>query len=316
MIRKSFALTLSVLLLMIVVVSPIQAAEINWPANIEILVPFAPGGDTDFNARLIAQELGNYLPPNFVVVNVTGAGGSIGARQVVESASDGSRALVFHSAFIVNQVIGTVDFGFEAFEMVGIIAAHPGMALLVRPELGVNTLAELFEYSKANPGSLLYGVETNAVNFAVANLLVEYGLDVTLVDAGPSSERITMLLGGHVDIVAVVYGLVQDYIAEGVFVPIGVDGRADLDTPTGLIPSFRSQGFNIAVPFYYFMGFPAGTDPNLVAAVAEVIERVVNTSDEYREAITRFHQTPTFFGPEESLEIFAEVYDIISQVEF
>ena len=320
MVKKSIALMLSVLMLVTIAVfaSPAQAAapQINWPANIEIIVPFAPGGDTDFNARLIAEELGNHLPPNFVVVNVTGAGGSIGARQAMESAADGSRAFVSHSAFVVNQVIGTVDFGFEAFEMAGIIGMSPGMLLLVRPELGINTLAELFEYSKANPGKLLYGVETNAVNFAVANLLVEYGLDVTLVDAGPSSERVTMLLGGHVDMVPIVYGLVQDYIAEGLFVPIGIDGPSDLEVSTGLVQSFRNQGFDITIPFLYFMAFPAGTDPNLVAAVTEVIERIVLTNDEYRAAIARFFQTPTFYGPEESLAMFAEVYEILSKVEF
>ena len=320
MVKKSIALTLSVLMFVTIVAfaSPAQAAasDINWPANVEIIVPAGPGGDTDFNARLMAAEFTKYLPPNFVVANVTGTGGAVGLRQVADSAPDGSRAVAFHSAFVVNQVTGIVDFGFEAYELAGIIAAHPGMVLLVRSELGINTLGELFEYTRANPGKLLYGVETGAVSFAVGTLLTQYGLDVTLVDAGPTAQRITMLLGGHVDIIASVYGLVEDYISEGTFVPLGIDGRSDLDAPTGLIQSFLSQGFNIAVPFYYFMGFPAGTDPNLVAAVTEVIERTVRTNDEYRQAITRFHQTPTFYGPEESLAIYAEVHRILSQIEF
>jgi len=316
MAKKLIALTLSALLLAIAVLCVPASAEINWPANVEIIVPAGPGGDTDFNARLMAAEFTRYLPPNFVVANVTGTGGAIGLRQAAESTPDGSRAVVFHSAFVVNQVVGTVDFGFEAYELAGIIAAHPGMVLLVRADSGINTLSELFEYARENPGRLLYGVETGAVSFAVGTLLTQYGLDVTLVDAGPTAERITMLLGGHVDIIASVYGLVEDYIAEGTFIPLGIDGRSDLDAPTGLIQSFRSQGFNIAVPFYYFMGFPAGTDPNLVAAVTEVIERTILTNEEYREAITRFHQTPTFFGPQETLEIFAEVYSVISSVEF
>jgi len=291
-------------------------AEINWPPHVELIVPAGPGGDTDFNARLMAEELTRYLPPNFVVTNVTGAGGAVGLRQVAESATDGSSAVVFHTAFVVGQHVGTIDFGFEAYEMAGIIAAHPGMVLLVRSELGINTMEELFSYSQANPGQLLLGVETGTVSFAVGTLLQQYGLDVTIVDAGPAAERVTMLLGGHVDIVGVVYGLVEDYIVSGMFVPLGVDGREDLYTPTGLIQSFRSQGFDVAVPFYYFMGFPAGTDPNLVAAVTEVIERTVHTNEEYQEAITMFVQTPTFFPPDEALAIYDEVYDILSRIEF
>ena len=293
------------------------SAEINWPANVTIVVSAGPGGDTDFNARLLAAELSKYLPPNFVVSNVVGSGGVTGLRQVATGPMDGSTAAMFHSAFVVNQLTGIADFGFEAYEFGAIVAAHPGMVLLVRPELGVNTLEELFEYTKANPGKLLYGVETGAVSFAVGVLLTQNGLDVTLVDAGPTAERITMLLGGHVDIIASAFGLVADYIKEGMFIPLGIDGVADLHAPGfDVIECFVTQGFDIKVPFYYFMAFPAGTDPNLVAAVNEVIERTVRTNTEYREAITTFYQSPFFAPGAEGLAIFEEVYQILSQVDF
>jgi len=143
MLKKLTALTLSTLLLI-----SFAACTPAAPASAPAPAPAAPGGDSDFNARLMAAEFSNYLPPNFVVANVTGTGGAIGLRQVADATPDGSSAVMFHSAFVVNQLVGTVDFGFEAYEMAGIIAAHPGMVLLMRADSGISTLGELFEYAK------------------------------------------------------------------------------------------------------------------------------------------------------------------------
>ena len=52
----------------------------SWPKNVEIIVPASAGGDTDFNARLLAQKLSEKLPANFVVSNVNGNGGATGTR--------------------------------------------------------------------------------------------------------------------------------------------------------------------------------------------------------------------------------------------
>ena len=292
-------------------------AEINWPANVELVVPAGPGGDSDFNARLHAAELSRYLPPNFIVSNVTGAGGVIGLRQVKDSAPDGSTAVFFHSAFVVNQVTGLADFGFEAFEFAAVAAAHPGQVLLVRADLGINTLQELFEYSQANPGELRLGVETGTISFATGVLLMQAGLDVTMGDSGPAAERIAALLGGHVDIVATAFGLAADHVANGTFVALGIDGREDLIVE-GFEPilSFRSQGIDVAIPFYYFLAFPAGTDLNMIDAINEVIYRTVTTNADYQEALHTFFQTPTVYLGVDGLAIFTEVYRILSQIDF
>ena len=73
------------------------AAEVKWPKNVEIIVPASAGGDTDFNARLLAQKLSEKLPANFVVSNVNGNGGATGTRQVKDAEPDGSSAVFYLS---------------------------------------------------------------------------------------------------------------------------------------------------------------------------------------------------------------------------
>ena len=67
----------------------------TWPMRpVRLIVGFAPGGPTDLIARLIAQPLGEKTGQNFVVENVPGAGGTVGAARVAKSAPDGYTFLV------------------------------------------------------------------------------------------------------------------------------------------------------------------------------------------------------------------------------
>src|SRR5574344_3028872 len=63
---------------------------VKWPKNVQIIVPYGAGGDTDFNARLFAQKLSKKLGSNFVISNVNGNGGSTGSRQEKKRKKDGS----------------------------------------------------------------------------------------------------------------------------------------------------------------------------------------------------------------------------------
>lgn len=66
------------------------STDVKWPKNVEIVVPAGAGGDTDFNARLLADKLGKKISGvNFVVSNVNGNGGATGTRQVKNAENDG-----------------------------------------------------------------------------------------------------------------------------------------------------------------------------------------------------------------------------------
>ena len=70
----------------------------KWPKNVEVVVPYGAGGDTDFNARLLSQKLSKKLGTNIVVSNIKGNGGATGSRKVKEGKKDGSILLFNHTA--------------------------------------------------------------------------------------------------------------------------------------------------------------------------------------------------------------------------
>jgi tripartite-type tricarboxylate transporter receptor subunit TctC len=287
----------------------------QWPRNVEIVVPAGAGGDTDFNARLLADKLSQKLEPNFVVSNVSGEGGGTGTRQVKNAANDGSSVLFYHSAFVVNELSGTTDYGFESYEFACIAAMNPGNVVTVSSSLGVNSLEELFEYSQQNPGELRMAAQTGATSYAVSMLLKNAGLDVNIVDAGSAAERMAALLGGHVDIILAAYGSIHDYVEAGDLVPLALDSGVDLDA-AGL-KSIVSEGYDIKLPFYYFFAFPEGTDQDLVDEFSAAVKDIVENDADYAQKIgDTYLQTPTYYNASEGLEKFREVYDILADVEF
>ena len=290
-------------------------SAVKWPRNVEIIVPAGAGGDTDFNARLFADLLSKKMKPNFVVSNVKGNGGATGTRQVKNGENDGSTVLFYHSAFVVNQLSGTTDYGLDSYEFVAIAAKNRGNAVTVSSKLGVNSLEELLAYTKAHPGELKMAAQTGATSYAVSMLLKQAGFAINIVDAGSSADRLAALLGGHVDVILAAYGTIKDYISEGELVALAMDGGDDLDEVG--VKSITNDGYDIKLPFYYFFAFPKGTDQALVSEFRAAVKDIIENDSEYAKKIfSSYYQIPTFYGGETGIAKFDEVYKILEDVNF
>lgn len=273
--------------------------DYSWPTKtLQLICPFAAGGDSDANARWAAQYLTQEMGMDVVVVNTDGNGGAVGARAAKDSPNDGSVALISSSAFITNELSGAIDFGLDEFEFSCICAENPGNIVCVNKDLGVNTFQELIDYSKANPGKLKMAYNSGATTHAIALQIIDAGVDATLVDAGGSSDRIAALLGGHVDIIINSFGSVKDYLQSGDFVGLGLTGDRDAEN----IPDYKSlkeQGFDVAFPTYFFIAFPKGTDPELPKKVSRAMKNIIENNQEYAAAIKdAFMQSPTYYDGE------------------
>ena len=295
------------------------AAEVKWPKNVEIIVPAGAGGDTDFNARLLAQELTAKLPANFVVSNVNGNGGATGTRQVKDAKNDGSSVVFYHTAFLVNQASGATDYGFEAYNFASIAGLSAGNVVTVNSSLGINTLEELYNYTKENPGKLKMAAQTGATSYAVAMQMKNAGFDVNIVDAGSAADRLAAVLGGHVDVILAAYGSVKDYVKEGTLVPLAMDGDNDLvvEAEDIDVKAMKNLGYDINLPFYYFFAFPEGTDEGLVEAFNAAVKDTIENNSEYQEKIyNSYYQQPVFLPKDEGLAKFAEIEALLKEVDF
>jgi tripartite-type tricarboxylate transporter receptor subunit TctC len=184
--------------------SPVAASASAgvWPTRaVTVVVPYAPGGNTDMMARLASQYMSKLGQP-FVVENRAGGGGSVGAVAVAKAQPDGYTLLFGASTQIINiPMLQKVSYDPEK-ELLPISIFGAGPYLLgIKASLPVNTLAEFIAYVKANPGKLNYstaGVGGN-VHLNTALFVSRAGLDMVAVPYKSGAPAMAALVAGEVE---------------------------------------------------------------------------------------------------------------------
>jgi tripartite-type tricarboxylate transporter receptor subunit TctC len=310
---KGFSICIFAVLCVILLSSDLTSAA--WPEKtIQIIAPFRAGGDTDFNARVYTKHLRKELGVPLVVVNIDGGGGTLGSRKAKDSAPDGYTVLFYHSAMLVNTATGMVDYTFRDFEMVGIAGIEPGSILCVLKKSKWNTLKELMEDSRANPNKITITGNMGATTYLTALLLNRAGGGFNIVDHGGASQRITALLGSHVDVIANPYGTVRSYIESGEFKALAALNE-QRNPKFSNIPTAKEQGYDVVFQYPYFFLFPKGTPKEIVEKFAAAVEKVATTSTEYAAEIEKaYSQLPFFMRSGEALKFLATQEELISKV--
>jgi len=137
-------------------IAPTVSAQ-DYPTKpIRVIVPFAPGGGSDFIARFMAQRLSELLGKPFVIESKPGAGGNLGTEQGVRAAADGYTLTLIASSYTVNPAIHKLNFD-PVNEVTPIIQLSRGpLLVLVNPSLGASALQDLIAMAKKKPGEIMY----------------------------------------------------------------------------------------------------------------------------------------------------------------
>ena len=130
----------------------------DFPSRpVHLIIPYGPGGIVDFAGRELAQKLGNVLNQTVVPDNKPGAGGIVGVDYVAHSDPDGYNVVLMDPGIVINPTLQK-SLPYDIFtDLVTItrVSSSPEV-LVVSPQLGVKSYAELVAYGKANPGKLNY----------------------------------------------------------------------------------------------------------------------------------------------------------------
>jgi tripartite-type tricarboxylate transporter receptor subunit TctC len=151
----------------------------TYPAKpVRVIAPFAPGGGTDFIARLIAQKLTERLGQQVIVENKPGAGGNLGAEYAVKSAPDGYTLLLIAGSYTVNPSLYKLSFD-PVEDISPIIQLSQGPFIVaVHPSVPATTLKELIEYARKQPDKLSYA---SAGSGSITHLATELFLDMAKI---------------------------------------------------------------------------------------------------------------------------------------
>lgn len=144
----------------VMLLAPAIAYSQGYPSKpVRIIVPFAPGGNIDINARTIAPGLREFLGQPVIIENRAGAGGRIGATLAAKSAPDGYTVLLGAPGTLVSQPVFHDDIEYHPLRdfvytsRISLVSS----ALSVHPSMPVRSVKELIAFSKARPGEILMG---------------------------------------------------------------------------------------------------------------------------------------------------------------
>lgn len=295
--------------------SALAADAPNWPTRpVQVVVIANAGGDTDFNARMMAKYFNQLTGKNMVVTNMAGGGGTLAAEQVKGAAPDGNTILFTHTGqLIVNEVAGLSEDSFEAFDIACIAGVDKGAIFVAGEQAGVKSLQELIEKAKANPNSVSYGTEMGSFSH-IQGLMFEQlaGVKLKMVDAGTVSEKVVALLGGRIDLGAISYGSVQDYVSGGQMYALGQPNQ-ERNALLGEVKTFKEQGVDFTIDKPYVVAFPKGTDPAIVQKMADIMKQITELPEYADELKKSFKQPVAYYDSAAAVAVLSKTRDDFMQ---
>jgi tripartite-type tricarboxylate transporter receptor subunit TctC len=290
-----------------------QSAALAYPAKaIQVIIPVGAGGDTDLNARLFGKYLEKELGQPVVIVNVSGGGGTIGMRRVMDAAPDGYTALFYHGEAMIPKIAGLVDYGIEAFDMAGVALLDDTTVLATHPGMPFKNMKEFVDYAKANPNKVEFGMMTGGYPHLVGIALQELaGIKLNLVDVGANAAKTVALKGRKTQVINTQYGLTKDFFASGDFVCLGLTSK----NRNPLFPDVKTtteQGFPMEFNKFFFYAMPKGTPPEIINKFSAAMKKVVDNPD-YKADAAKYFVTPTYMGPADATKLADETYKFFAQ---
>jgi tripartite-type tricarboxylate transporter receptor subunit TctC len=244
------------------------ASAQDWPArNVTVVVPLGAGSSSDIMARVVADQVGRQLGRTFVVENRPGAGGTIGANMVANSAPDGYTVLAYGALGTAHALYTKLPYDtLTAFAPVIPFGQQP-LVLVTSPGKGYKTLGEMIAAGKARPGALNYstaGVGT-ASHFAAERLRISAGFEAQHIPTRGAAEAVTEVVAGRVDFSVQLPSTTLPLIGDSKLVALAVSAhkRAAVmpQVPTTIEAGLTGDS---VFPFYSGLFLPAKTPRDIV----------------------------------------------------
>lgn len=251
-----------------------SAALADYPEkNIEVIISYGPGSNTDTGGRLFMNAMVKALGDgaNYVPVNVAGAGGTIGTAQLAASPADGY-TLGYNpiATLTIQPHLRPLPYGEDSFEPICKVTETPA-AVMVDPAGPIQTMDELVAAAKAGdvvgagpaPGSLPF--------IAAMSAIKAYGIDdIKYLPVGGGSKAAAAVLGGDATMSTDLYSAAANRGLKALAI-LGDERRPDAPD----VPTLKELGHDVQLSVWFGLVAPAGTPEDVInklsAACAEAV---------------------------------------------
>ena len=249
-----------------------------WPTRaVRVVVPFPPGGTTDFVTRLVCTEVAKVLGQPIVVENKPGAGTVIGVDNVAKSPPDGTSFVTVANSFAANVTL-VKKLPYDPLKDLRPVALM-GMSehvLATHPGSGIRSVADLRAAVRKSGAALSYASFGNgtSAHLSGAALAQQMGVDLVHVPYKGQAPALTDLLGGQVTLMFGNWPEFRSHVQSGKLVAIGMaTARRSAYAPD--IPTLTEQGVAIVSNSWNGLLAPAGTPDAVVQRMNGEVNRAL-----------------------------------------
>jgi tripartite-type tricarboxylate transporter receptor subunit TctC len=248
---------------------------------LRLVVPFAPGGGSDFIARLVAQKLGERLGQPVIVENRPGAGGTVGAELAIKSPPDGYTLLLCPASYTVNANLYKLTFDpLNDITPVAQLARGPYL-VAVHPSVPAKTLAELIAIAKADPNKLSYASSGNGshVHVATEYLLSTAGVKAVHIPYKGTGPALNDTIAGNVHFLLGSVGPSLQHVKSGRLRGLAVTTPKRIDSAPDL-PTVMESGYpTYEVTNWHGIVGPKGLPKDVVERLSRDLNEVLKSEE-------------------------------------
>src|SRR5262245_33339122 len=260
-----------------------QDPAASWPAkSVRLIIPFTPGGSTDFQGRLLCEWLGRHFGQQFVIDHKPGAGSNIGVAELARSVADGyTLGWITVASHAINPTLyAKLPFDhIKDFAPVSLTGTFPNL-LVVNNNLPVRSVPELIALAKKEPGKLAFASSGQGTSLHLSGEMFKImtGTDMLHVPYKGGGPATTDVIGGVVQMTFGNMPTVLPHARAGRVRAIAVTSperwftAPDIPAIAETVPGFQAMwGHGVA--------FPAATPAGIVDKLADAIRQAMSTAE-------------------------------------
>jgi tripartite-type tricarboxylate transporter receptor subunit TctC len=286
-----------------IIASPAMAEYPDKP--IKIIVPYSPGGTSDFIARITAQNLSEVTGATFIVENKTGASGRIGYDAVAKAPGDGYTLVASDTSYaMLAGLYPNLPWAHDTDLKPVTVTAQTPVVIVASPNAPFITLKELIAYAKANPGKLNYGSGGAGSSSHLAGELFKSvaGVDIAHIPFKGAGEATTGVISNTVELVIAAPPTVISHIRNGKTLAIAVTSATRSAAMPDVVSVVEAGLPGFVMSNWFGLMAPKGTPDNVIAYLQKAVVKVLERP-EVKERLITLGAEPVGSSPDDAAKL-------------
>lgn len=269
--------------------------EAEYPTKpITLIVPWNAGGDTDVIWRTVGKYLEEELGQTIVIQNIGGGSGAVGAQEALQAEADGYTLLAGHDSIALSYVTGKTDFTYSNFAPIALMTSNPEIVATVAGS-EFTDMEQVVAYAKEHPGELTFGASLGSTShYTPAAIEAAAGIDFNIVGYEGTADRMTAVLGGHINFGSVSIPAAKEYLAAKKMTLLGIASE-ERDPNLPDLPTLKEQGIDVISSTNRGLFAPKETPEEIVEILRTALKNVTENPD-FQADIEKMGTYVTYIG--------------------